>query len=228
MLHFRWSCAGAVALGLVVPCLGHGQLLADSVSDFSLTQGLDSWSYGYYQGTFVPDSFQDLPYTLYWPTSGWYWSYAPTHGGGSWTGIWNDGEHPNGANTGTVQWAVRRWTSDYSGLVTISGQIGKEPYAGESNGTFGYIFVGDDEVWTQFVPGDDWSPIDYQFTAEVVPGETIDFALGPNGPDYNDSTMFTAVVSAGKSPTTPGPAAGACMLIGLAGAGRMRPTRRRR
>jgi len=103
------------------------ELLADSVAEFSGTQGQDNWFYGYWNkqfdadGVYADADFVPFP-NNYWTGAVWDWPGTPlamlTAQGGS----------PS-ANDGTLflpdLWAVRRYVNDYDGPVTITGTLGQ-------------------------------------------------------------------------------------------------------
>ena len=122
------------------------EMLADSISGFSLTQGANGWSYGYWNRTADPDKnysqttdFQLLRH----------FGSDPIHGTRSWilqdgdglyyTALWAEGGSSNGTTEMAAQAkvehsAVRRWVSTANGPVTISGHIAKIlPWGGKYN-----------------------------------------------------------------------------------------------
>lgn len=173
-------------------------VIADSVRDFSGTQGGGSWHYGYYPGPFTASAFHEM--TEYVPNahpvfgSEWF-----EQSGSYWTQLWAVGGHPNGASTtgGRVpveQWAVRRWISTATGTLTLTGTLAKLDTGGD--GTTGHIIVDGQELWKQPIGGFDTTGINYNVSASVHSGSTVDFAISPGPTDNNDSTKFTATVSA--------------------------------
>ena len=126
-----------------------GVILADSVADWQaakandgvVSQGEFNWEYGYistftgaggvfygwHQNFFYWESLSGI--NIYWPKG----QISPDIAwgeGGDTTGCrppmsWMDGGYP-WAGSDTDKWAsVRRWTSNYTGMVRISGQIGR-------------------------------------------------------------------------------------------------------
>lgn len=172
--------------------------LADSVADFSLAQGHAHWYYGYYAQPGSSGSFTALPYRA--PTLGKSWAeningaVAPP-----WTSLWADGGHPGGANNGSVHWAVRRWISPVSEIVTISGIYAKEDSIG-GDGTTGHILLNGKELWARSIAYNDSKGLAYSVTATVAPGSTVDFAIDPNSDDGYNATRFTATIVASPAP----------------------------
>jgi hypothetical protein len=108
----------------------HAQvIIADSVNEFSGTQGQNNWFYGFYDGPFTSSDFQlmtefrtDTPTAfgseVWWVDEGTYWTSLGALGG-----------HPSGQSFSCLgrvpagHWAVRRWVSEVAGEVTISGTL---------------------------------------------------------------------------------------------------------
>ena len=203
---------------------GQASILADSEAEFSSVQGQDNWQYGYYDGPFVPSDFQPMPN---YDTAFGFW-YIADGSGGYWTRLTSAGGHPNGLNGNNGrraenQWAVRRWTSEVDGLLTISGEIADfSPLGG--NGIIAHIFVGGAEVYTHVL--DTWGAShSFSFSASVPMGTTVDFAIDPrDGDDGNDTTRFNAQIAAVPEPVATGVLAG----LGLAGFAAWRRTVGRR
>ena len=132
------SISELAVLALMVGACGQAEatIIADSVSEFSGTQGANGWYYGYYDGSLAPSTFKLMPtydpnsvgstergggglfppgmWSVQWDASG-YWTCLETKGG-----IPN-GTDGNWGRQQNEQWAVRRWVSDVSGPITISG-----------------------------------------------------------------------------------------------------------
>ena len=110
----RWAPAIKVAEeqpDRAAPAEVRGAVLADSVADFSGTQGGNGWSYG------------DLS------SGGGAFEAAGLFASEVWTGRYPDlalsatTQHPGVAPSGTLVAADRRWTSGYAGTVRIAGQF---------------------------------------------------------------------------------------------------------
>jgi hypothetical protein len=194
-----------------VPNPEPARLLADSVADFSLTQGDHGWYYGYDGGSL--DSFTLLTLhsviTAYMPASKDTWDCWATDTA-HWTQIFRLGAHPNGTDTSTpsnaiLQRAVRRWISTYAGNVIISGELAKiDVVTGGSNGVDGLIYVDGTQLYTAFVGGEDGGGLSYRVPATLQLGSTVDFVLDPHeGDDHHDLSRFTAIVARDDAAATP-------------------------
>lgn len=84
--------------------------LADSVEDFSGTQGKDGWQYGYYSGVLTSNTFKLLP--EYFANTDLKTSWWHLQGSDYWTAVDAFGGHPHGPMSirplQVEQWAVRR------------------------------------------------------------------------------------------------------------------------
>ncbi len=223
--------AGVVGAGIGVFDFGHGpkaqaagMILADSVLDFSGTQGTGQgqWQYGYYETPGKSDSFMPLSYD----GSERLWEETPTRpgrpgavpGSSSWAVLTKQGGHPSSYPRGQ-RWVVRRWISDYAGSVQVSGFFGDVNTNGNVLGRVLLSGVQHQVMESQMVNQEE----SYSFLATLQLGDRLDFALDPNGPDGHDSARFTAQIQ--TIPTAvPTPA----LLPGLIGFGvRMLKQRRR-
>jgi len=164
--------------------------LADSVANFSSTQGHAHWLYGYYTSPGKSASFTKFPYFV-----NRNWTENPQFPSAPWTSLSADGGHPNATNSGLVHWAVRRWISQVSGAISISGVYVKETGALGGDGTTGHILVNGKQTWSHNVAGSDAAGVRYAIVARVSVGSVVDFAIDPNSNDLYDSTKFTAVIA---------------------------------
>jgi hypothetical protein len=165
-------------------CAQNAQILANSLKDYSTTQGEHNWYYGYY-----PNSLD--------------WTFQPMIVCPQFGGVWSrDCPATNtwiildavGGSAGSTAWPVRRWISDVSGEITIAGRLAKGDWdCGE--GVKGYIIVDGTEVWSQFVDFFDSVGVWYSVTVQVNEGSTVDFAIDPGFNNWCDHTVFTATLS---------------------------------
>lgn len=191
------------------PVVVPARILADSVADFSLTQGDHGWTYGYDTGTY--ESFalmtRESIITAYMPASNdvWKcWANDTAH----WTQLFELGGHPNGlvtssANNMIFERAVRRWTSDYAGDVLISGELAKIDVAAPSNGIVGNVYIDGVLRYTKTIAGDDAAGESYEATGTLQLGSTVDFVLDPyESDDRHDLSRFTGIITRVERTTT--------------------------
>ncbi len=196
------------------------------------TQGENGWSYGYHDvradvesgsGAYDVDDFIEYlndgsGMVSADPAFG-AWRDTPNHWDGSkwdllvngapvshgpWTETTRTGGHPasNAQGDPEVHWAMRRWTSDVSGVVRISGMLRNNSANGD--GTVGRVFINGVEVLSALSDGNN---VPYSLETEIASGDVIDFAIDPDGAgvldpmdpatlnsinDGSDGTNFTA------------------------------------
>lgn len=154
---------------------------ADSVADFSGTQGYKNWYYGYNNG-------QDGDFKFLTTFNGnWYNRLGK---GGYWTQLWPTGGHPNSpdGNAGRLpelQLAVRRYLSPIAGTIRIQGTY-------QAPTSLVYILINGKRVWTSKGKTPQGN---YQIDVPVQVRSTIDFVINPAGNDVDDSTTFTARIT---------------------------------
>jgi hypothetical protein len=183
------------------PRAPEARILADSVADFSLTQGEHGWYYGWDTGDLA--SFQLLGrisvIKTFMPPSADVWD-CWTSETTRWTQIFRLGAHSNGTDTtppsvGVLERAVRRWVSNYAGDVVITGEAAKIDLI-DSNGVVAMVYVDGLLVASRAVDGDDGAGVSYEATASLRIGSTVDFVLDPlDGDDHHDLSRFTGIVT---------------------------------
>ncbi len=202
-MKFGNVVAGA-AMGLVLAVWvmvgsSSAAVVADSQTGFSGTQGTNGWTYGYLAST---------------GSNGLYTGYSATEtmygfgSAGSWIGdagerIVKEGQHPGYDNVNTYA-AVRRWTSNVSGLVRISGQLAKFDDGAQnaaSDGVVGAVYLNTTEKYTQTLASSDTTGVKYGFFAQVNVGDTINFLVDPRANHYCDATKFTATIANAEATT---------------------------
>jgi hypothetical protein len=185
------------------------RILADSVADFSLTQGEHGWQYGYDTGTY--ESFALMTktsiITAYMPVSNDVWK-CWANDTGNWTQLFELGGHPNGlitssANNMVLERAVRRWVSNYSGDVLIMGELAKIDVAAPTNGITGSIYIDGVLRYSKTIAGDDAGGESYEATGTVQMGSNVDFVLDPfESDDRHDLSRFTGIITRIERTTT--------------------------
>jgi hypothetical protein len=186
------------------------RLLADSVADYSLEQGLYGWYYGFDDGdiaNFTLMARQSI-ITAYQPPSGDIWR-CWTADEGQWTQLFQLGGHSNGTDTSApstarLERAVRRWVSSYAGRVIITGELAKIDVSllDGSNGVEGKVVIDGVELYSQAIDGDDGGGVAYSVEADVQLGSTVDFVIDPrDSDDHHDLARFTGVIAQAPPPT---------------------------
>ncbi|MDJ0554258.1 MAG: galactose oxidase early set domain-containing protein [Microcoleaceae cyanobacterium MO_207.B10] len=156
-----------------------GVKIADSINDFSGTQGKDNWFYGYVgEQLYVPYFEEMSDYTNS------TWQIDPN------TQLSSESAKPS--KFGSKKWPIRRWKSEVDGEITITGQLAKAEIGGD--GVKGYIFVDGERVWSKKIEGSDSQGIDFSIKATVKKGSEVDFVVGTRKSDELDETKFVATI----------------------------------
>jgi hypothetical protein len=187
------------------PGPGDGTVVANSVTEFNRTQGLNGWRYGYWNVTddvtagYDPASI-DFRQFLWlgsntvsqfnnWDGTKWDLAVAPATPN---TELRADGAMPNGTNSaGRLHIPIRRWTSEVTGGILIHGNLNNAD--GTGDGVIAKILVEGQEVYARELNG---ASVDYQVILQVQSGQRVDFMIdpGPAGNDVGDNTTFTATI----------------------------------
>ena len=182
--------AGKTGVGYVPP--NEPVTLADSVADFSGLQNQNNWYYGVWNadGAYLQNAFNTLSPDVFDANNN-LWDSSPNGGGAQ---ITAEGGLPNSVNLGfftITNWSLRRWVSETTGEVTISGTLNNADSVGD--GVIGHIFVNGEEVYQQAVNG---SSSDYSITVDVKVGDKVDFAINPGAARnvVGDATVFTSQI----------------------------------
>ena len=167
-------------IGSVTP-IGN-DLLADSVSGHSKTQGTNGWSYGWVTlgstAAYDPASFQPMNWAI-WGSDNYRWIKP----GASYPFAGGVVMHPSSS------WAIRRWVSSYAGRASLSGKISRAAN-GDGNGI--RIFVDGAEVYTQHIlPG---QTISYGVDVVLNVGSKVDFTINQWAESSYDATEFTSQI----------------------------------
>jgi hypothetical protein len=169
------------------PLLPRERLITDAAADFSATQG-KGWSYGSWA---APGQFENLT------------QYRVN----DWRAEWGNEvpflsvtartQHPAFSN-GQARSSVRRWLSPVSGSVRIAGA-----WRGltQGDGTDARIYVNGAQLFGAQVGGGNSITALFDFTVQVEPGSTIDFALGPrNDMNYDETELRVRITgTAGRA-----------------------------
>lgn len=157
-------------------------VIADSVADYSKTQGANGWYYGYVPvpsgSTYNPASFVQMSWSI-WKLDNYRWK------AGDYPFIGQDQMHPSG------NWVVRRWVSGVSAVVDLTGNIS----VGNSyDGVRAHIFVNGVEKYNRLLSPNQSVAYNVENVA-VAEGSNVDFAVDINSNMSNDSTGFTARIT---------------------------------
>ncbi len=162
--------------------------IADSLADFSGTQGTKNWLYGrgfpYSETNPTLSNFVQLAYYfggVWHPNSG---TNAPT--------LTSGGGHPGYEAAVYGEWAVRRYTSPYSGYVHLSGSC-QHNQEGPGDGTAARMVVDGRVVYVMLTPsnGVTAGPIfNYDLTLRLYVGSTIFMSIDNRANSDNDYTNF--------------------------------------
>ena len=183
---------GAAALVALMPQQAQAVVIADSQLEFSGVQGQDNWQYGYgLGGTFAQSPTYNAGGTMF--------GFGTA---GVWEGVGNvrhvrEGSHPNSA--GGSHEGIRRWTSEVTGWVKVTGTLSKFDLAGD--GVTGAIRINGNglteagQPFTQVLRGNDGIGVNYTKYIQVDTGDTVDFLVHFNGNNSNDATRYTATIS---------------------------------
>ena len=191
--------------------VGRNQLVADSVQDFSGTQGSSpgTWYYGYYDGDisayntgYNTGSFKGMTYTR--DSAEYEWT-APYYS----ALIDQNGAHPssrpvdpnNPAGDYTQVWSVRRWQSNVAGTASITGTVHRS--ATQGDGTTAKVFVDGVQVFSQLVVSNGAAQVNV--SAPIQAGSVVDFVVTP-GPDtdlnYDYVSFPVQIAVPAPAPTT--------------------------
>ncbi len=198
-MAIAWTFALCVQHSVAAPAL---VTLADSVADFSNTQGYRNWQYGYIDTASGP-SF--VPFTIFqsnYPDSNpngspaWVADTLPANSY-LFTALWASGGMDNGLQSSFIsreQFDDRRWVSNINATVTISGQFGN-PGAPliQQDGINALILVNGTPIWSLNSSG--YIPVaPYSVSTTLSVGAIVDFVVEPHANDYADEHTFTALI----------------------------------
>jgi len=217
-----------VLSGLLMQGQANAQVFADSVADWQaavaddgiVSQGEFNWEYGYIS------SFTGGGGVFYgWHRNSFYWESSSGIGifwpvgqtppdivwgeGGDATGCrppmsWADGGYP-WAGSDTDKWAaVRRWTSNYTGMVAIHGTVGRyfDPDVVSGWDIVFTVAVNADElidpvIYTKYLSWNDNTQYSYFIeNVSISAGDTVNFILNAASWNANKSYMrMTATIT---------------------------------
>ena len=222
-------CALIACLGLAGPAWS--MPVANSALEFSGIQGQDGWRYGFFnltaQGSgYTPAGFAQFD-TFNSAENRWLASDSQVDPRNNfYLTINQEGGHPTGITPDSqdnIIWAVRRYTSEVDGPVSIAYDFHKVNTNPNAGGVTGHIFVDGVEIFNALIASTDAAGLQGSILRAVSVGSVIDFAIDPVGfqttrdiPESAraDGTAFSAVISTTSIPE-PGSAALACLGVAL-------------
>jgi hypothetical protein len=185
------------------PRFAAGGVVADSVADFSGTQGGNGWFYGYYDRgadgdhRYGPEDFRPFPRATgpwgrdnFWTGDAWDWP----SGNPPWTRISATDCQPNSLNPGPEQWVVRRWRSGVAGALTARFHLAlAEDVCGSS--VTARVYHNSRPVYAWTLRPHDLAGVDGEvFLPEVARGDNLDFALAPVGTTAQKNDLCNRVI----------------------------------
>ncbi len=163
---------------------------ADSVLEFSGTQGQNNWHYGYWDRTadankaYAAGDFTAFS-TAVW--TGAAWDINTT--GAPWTEMAAGGGHPN-KGAGNEHWTVRRYVTEFSGNARFVGSFGDGAECGD--GVALRVYVEGVQVYYRATYSA--APVEFTISTPVETGDRVDFVIDPLGNDACDGHSFSVKV----------------------------------
>jgi len=164
-------------------------VVADSLEEYSKTQGGNGWSYGFYDGSgqkpYSGEDFKEMRIVQ----TVWGEKWGSEH---EYLSLWREGVHP-GLQNGKPLWAVRRWKSPVEGRLRVEGRI-----TGGDSGSDGVgfvVMVDGAKAFERVVTPEDCKPAcAFKLEIDVKNGSIVDFCVnpGPKGSLDFDSVAFDA------------------------------------
>ena len=163
-------------------------VIADAESGYSNAQGRNGWQYGYatVAEKYEPSQFKQMTWGIYRSDNSRWIGLSGFHF------VTESGFHPDS------RWAMKRWTSNFSGKVKIAGRISRGT---GGDGVDAHIFVNGNPILTRQIAAG--ASEDYIASADIVSGDVVDFAISQRGNNTNDGTKFTATITAAQPPSAP-------------------------
>ena len=181
----------SAALGIVVATAaaspargGDGALIADSLADFSSSQGLGNWRYGHYTADGDPLSFAELCCHDPAGDHGGWWEHSPEQP--PWNLVWAEGQHPD------ATWTVRRWVCEATALIQLD--ITSDHWPGEPGATTVRVLNNGALLYERVLPQGGGGRLTESVFALVTRDDPLDFTVGADGDPAGDSTLLRAQI----------------------------------
>ncbi|MCG8406510.1 MAG: thrombospondin type 3 repeat-containing protein, partial [Phycisphaerales bacterium] len=167
-------------------------VVADSIAEFSGTQGQDGWRYGYRNlfddGGDIDYNANDdfIAFDMEDDWTGTSWALPRDQGSGPWTSMGPEDAHPNGENSfpNEEHWVIRRWVASEIGNdvpLAVTWHIREVNLAG--TGVTGSLHLNGKQVDTLALAGGDAGGATRTYYLTAKDGDNIDLALTPLGAD---------------------------------------------
>lgn len=158
----------------------NNSVITDAVSAYSNKQGNFGWYYGhaYVVGCYKPEMFQKMNWGIF-LSDNYRWLGISTYHFLTTTGF-----HPDGVN-----WAVKRWQSNYTGEVILKGEISR---GGGGDGCDAVIYLNGQQIFSKYISPS--SKFTYEIPITLKDGDLIDYCVGPRGTNTNDATNFSSKI----------------------------------
>jgi len=196
----------ALAISALPACPAQAQnILSDSMTDFVFgAQGFNNWQYGF-------DRTDNPGFQLFDQFNGTKWDHTGTADYSTYLDMY--GGRTSSPSSAVDVYAVRRWTSPYSGWIVVRGDYAHmsnflsnlktradillRPNGFGSASTLQTLLISHED--NQVRP---YTPI----LVKVKKNNVLDFVLSPYENDNDDIARFTAIIEKGVKPVIYGPA----------------------
>lgn len=184
----------------------HAVIIADSVNEFSSTQGTHNWFYGFYNQTAdASPGYSAADFILFDTFDGQAWRASDAQVGANNNDFLQTnpiGGHPSGLGPqpqNAVIWAMRRYVSEAAGPIDILFDLRKVNVTNpRGNGISGRIFVDGVQIYNEVVFNTDDLAQVQLLTVDVALGSTIDFAIDPTGSGNADGSGVSSARADGS------------------------------
>lgn len=169
-----------------------GEVIGNSLDDFSGTQGENGWFYGYRNVTLDGKGINYDPNVDFLPFDGSMYDGSKwdldTAGAAPWTEVAQEAIHPNGSNNGEQHWAIRRYVpSELSAATTVAVTWhARKQNTGGGNGVTGALHVNGVRVQSAVIAFGDSAGVTNVYYMNARPTDMLDIILSPVGSNGSD------------------------------------------